>query len=209
MTTGNSEDNPLVKNKALIKMAVMVLPVLAMVLLIGVNVYNQSTGTYWRVPVTGYDPRDLLRGHYITFRYDWDIDNSHKVRGESALCLSAASEGETFNPKAVLHSRPKAMESCSSYIIGEVTGSRFRIGAGAKRNGDLTRFYIPEQHARMLDRMIRGWGADADKYDFSIALRVNGMGNAFIDDMFIDDVPIKDWLMEYEQKQKQENEQKN
>ncbi|WP_435416694.1 GDYXXLXY domain-containing protein [Parerythrobacter aurantius] len=28
-------------------------------------------GTDWEVPVQGYDPRDLLRGHYIQFEYDW------------------------------------------------------------------------------------------------------------------------------------------
>jgi hypothetical protein len=28
-------------------------------------------GTDWLVPVTGYDPRDLLRGHYVQFRYAW------------------------------------------------------------------------------------------------------------------------------------------
>ena len=28
-------------------------------------------GTDWLVPVQGYDPRDLLRGHYVEFRYAW------------------------------------------------------------------------------------------------------------------------------------------
>lgn len=28
-------------------------------------------GTDWLVPVEGYDPRDLLRGHYVQFRYAW------------------------------------------------------------------------------------------------------------------------------------------
>lgn len=28
-------------------------------------------GSDWLVPVEGYDPRDLLRGHYVQFRYVW------------------------------------------------------------------------------------------------------------------------------------------
>ncbi|MEL6708176.1 MAG: GDYXXLXY domain-containing protein [Pseudomonadota bacterium] len=28
-------------------------------------------GTDWEVPIQGYDPRDLLRGHYVEFNYDW------------------------------------------------------------------------------------------------------------------------------------------
>ena len=30
-------------------------------------------GTDWEVPIQGSDPRDLLRGHYVEFRYDWPI----------------------------------------------------------------------------------------------------------------------------------------
>jgi hypothetical protein len=39
-----------------------------------------ATATPWAIPITGYDPRDPLRGHYIQFRYDW------KVVGEAGLC---------------------------------------------------------------------------------------------------------------------------
>lgn len=28
-------------------------------------------GTDWEVPVQGFDPRDLLRGHYVQFNYEW------------------------------------------------------------------------------------------------------------------------------------------
>jgi hypothetical protein len=29
------------------------------------------SGTEWEVPIRGYDPRDVLRGHYVEFSYDW------------------------------------------------------------------------------------------------------------------------------------------
>ena len=32
---------------------------------ISANTYRQ--GTEWEVPIQGYDPRDLLRGHYVEF----------------------------------------------------------------------------------------------------------------------------------------------
>jgi hypothetical protein len=28
-------------------------------------------GEEWLIPVEGYDPRDLLRGHYVQYQYDW------------------------------------------------------------------------------------------------------------------------------------------
>lgn len=30
-------------------------------------------GTDWEVDIQGYDPRDLLRGHYVEFTYDWPM----------------------------------------------------------------------------------------------------------------------------------------
>lgn len=32
---------------------------------------HYRTGTEWEVPIEGYDPRDVLRGHYVEFTYDW------------------------------------------------------------------------------------------------------------------------------------------
>lgn len=37
-------------------------------------------GQEWLIPIQGYDPRDLLRGHYITYRYDWPVAASPDQR---------------------------------------------------------------------------------------------------------------------------------
>lgn len=34
--------------------------------------FQQATGIEIRVAVTGYDPRDLLSGHYIQYTIDWE-----------------------------------------------------------------------------------------------------------------------------------------
>lgn len=44
-------------------------------------------GTEWDVPVQGYDPRDVLRGHYVEFRYDWP-QLAHDDLYGSDLCLA-------------------------------------------------------------------------------------------------------------------------
>ncbi|WP_176594291.1 GDYXXLXY domain-containing protein [Sphingobium sp. EM0848] len=33
-------------------------------------------GQEWLIPIKGYDPRDLLRGHYVQYRYDWPVDRA-------------------------------------------------------------------------------------------------------------------------------------
>lgn len=40
-------------------------------------------GQEWLVPVEGYDPRDLLRGHYIQYRYDWPLQAAPSDSGDS------------------------------------------------------------------------------------------------------------------------------
>ncbi|RXZ64314.1 GDYXXLXY domain-containing protein [Pelagerythrobacter rhizovicinus] len=46
-------------------------------------------GTEWLVPIGGYDPRDLLRGHYVIYTYDWPglEGGSVDLAGEPVLCL--------------------------------------------------------------------------------------------------------------------------
>lgn len=33
---------------------------------------QKDSGIEVRIPITGYDPRDLLSGHYIQYKIDWD-----------------------------------------------------------------------------------------------------------------------------------------
>jgi len=52
-------------------------------------------GTEWLVPIGGYDPRDLLRGHYVIYTYDWPglEGGAADLMGEPVLCL----EGQAPN----------------------------------------------------------------------------------------------------------------
>ncbi|KUO57752.1 MAG: hypothetical protein APF78_09615 [Sphingomonadales bacterium BRH_c3] len=51
--------------------AALALPVAGLAALWGWSDYKSRQGTDWDVPVAGYDPRDLLRGHYVEFTYEW------------------------------------------------------------------------------------------------------------------------------------------
>lgn len=60
---------------------------------LAVGIVVQETGergaTEWRIPVTGYDPRDPLRGRFITFRYAWTVSGPARLcrDGDCLLCL--------------------------------------------------------------------------------------------------------------------------
>ena len=52
-----------------LKILALVLPVLVPLLLTGKIVYERSTAPVYLVRIEGYDPRDMLYGHYLRFRF--------------------------------------------------------------------------------------------------------------------------------------------
>lgn len=48
-------------------------------------------GQEWLIPIRGYDPRDLLRGHYVQYQYDWPVDApSPGERGSDGVPFNAS-----------------------------------------------------------------------------------------------------------------------
>ena len=70
-----------------LRIAAAVLPVLGLAALWGQSHLAFRQGTDWDVPITGYDPRDLLRGHYVEFEYDWPGYGRVASGSAQALCL--------------------------------------------------------------------------------------------------------------------------
>ena len=51
----------------------LLLPIFGLALIWLLTERQSHQGTEWDVPIAGYDPRDLLRGHYVQFQYDWPM----------------------------------------------------------------------------------------------------------------------------------------
>lgn len=74
-------------NRALLQIAALAIP-LAGLGGLWISADRQSRqGTEWDVPIQGYDPRDLLQGHYVQFQYDWPGPEAESGRAWSRLCL--------------------------------------------------------------------------------------------------------------------------
>lgn len=112
-------------------------------------------GEDWLIPVEGYDPRDLLRGHFIQYRYDWpvekraaadpddgadDFDPSH----EQALCIMGAAP----NVERVDRLDSGAKQRCA--IIARATAGTRREVRGLDR-GIL---YTSQARARALEKKL-------------------------------------------------------
>lgn len=58
------------KNKLLL--FILLIPVICLFVWNCFLWYDKDSGTEITVRITGYDPRDLLSGHYISYRIDWN-----------------------------------------------------------------------------------------------------------------------------------------
>ena len=144
-----------------------------------------SSGEKLDLPIRGYDPRDILAGHYLAVQVDFDSfpseckveeDKERRYRNdnygkEAFFCADAG--------KIVLE---KPQEKCKVFIKGECGYNHFR-------NDTLTRFYISESSAPVLERAIRD-GSNKPV----MRLSVTKDGRAFPVDLLLDGVPYKEWL---------------
>lgn len=72
--------------------AALLLPLAASAVIWGTTRHQAQRGEEWLVPIVGYDPRDLLRGHFVQYRYDWPVDEDQRRQGgdpahASRLCI--------------------------------------------------------------------------------------------------------------------------
>lgn len=59
-----------------LKIIALLLPILIPSLWAAKIGYDRASAPIYKVAIDGYDPRDLLYGHYLMFRYD--VENSRK-----------------------------------------------------------------------------------------------------------------------------------
>nr|CAA6824676.1 MAG: Unknown protein [uncultured Thiotrichaceae bacterium] len=139
--------------------------------------YQQRvTGSTVILPIEGFDPRDLLSGHYLIYQIDYGItENNNCPTSDIAanLCLS---------PERRIYPIDELPESCTQFMRGNCnTNAQFISG--------LERFYIPQQYAEVLDEKVRNRQG-------KLVISVDQTGNAGITDLHIDDQPWKEFIAE-------------
>ena len=82
---------------ALAAAASLALPLLALAAMVADAEWGSRSGTVIRVPITGYDPRDPLRGHYLRYRFAWNWQGAPDEQAD-ALCVLAAGDNPQVRP---------------------------------------------------------------------------------------------------------------
>lgn len=177
------------------------LPLVVLGVSVGQNIHNRETGILWKISISlyNYSQQDFIRGHYITYRYDWNWSKQENAVGngkDDMLCLNSQNTDNYKDP--VVYSIPASKftdpSQCESFIKGALLqDKKFRIGTSVG-NG-LQRFYIPEKHAKTVNNLHRRKRNNpTENPEFSITLRVNNKGMAFIENLYIDDISFDDWI---------------
>ncbi|MBF0109967.1 MAG: GDYXXLXY domain-containing protein [Magnetococcales bacterium] len=151
----------------------LLLPILTLGGLILHKLQVLDQGRQVRFPIEGFDPRDLLSGHYLVYRIDYGVlvcpeedtavmpDGPRDQEVPAVLCLE---------PSPSFHYGRLVAQDCRLKIVGSCRGRDFHAG--------IERFYIPEEHARSLDQAVRERKGE-------LILRVNDAGVAVVEDLLI------------------------
>lgn len=155
------------------------LPLAVMAGWIGYHVFVVIHGSSVELKIRGYDPRDLLAGHYLQFQIDFEREMCGADDNNRRVCVCFA------DPEAVPATigwtgdcvdRPI---ECGSYIAGYCRGRRL--------DTSLERFYIPDTSASKLQVV---------PSDASIVVSLDGRGSGVVTEMKISGQPLQDWLQQ-------------
>jgi uncharacterized membrane-anchored protein len=153
----------------------LLLPLVALVLLIVRAELVLKQGKRWTVAIGGYDPRDLIRGHYLQYRVRWKKDpNSTEActdrDGDCYLCLRRESGDPGSRPEPLVQwVRGSEKQDCDS-----------AFSVAAEEN--LHKYFIPEDKGAVLERAIR-------EKEASLVLAVSATGEVVIKDLLLNDEP--------------------
>lgn len=176
------------------------LPVCVLTLSWGRMEYLLQIKEKYVVPIVGYDPRDLLSGHYIQYRIEWNydqekleefkkefMDNSSKLNSymvPAYLCM-IKKESELFFYPMLL----KKSQGCLEVIKGEFTNFKSFPSSGFGFNVTRMRYYVPEKYGRLLEEALT-------KNNAQVSFVVSDNNEILVSDLRLNGRPWKDVIAE-------------
>ncbi|AXR61257.1 GDYXXLXY domain-containing protein [Leptospira mayottensis] len=148
--------------------------------------FSKSSGNELILPITGYDPRDLLAGHYLRYDILYQSDsicqnlnrnsyNKSDSNQRHCVCyphFGKIKEGEGAFIKDCNPDILKDKKACRLHLRGTCQYGRFKIGN--------ERFYVNEEKAMEYETRLR-------KENVHIRLKVDSEGTAITDSLIWED----------------------
>lgn len=148
------------KAAALLVIAALALPLVALAAMIGQQEWLRSHVTVLNVAVRGVDPRDLLRGHYLTAGFAWNWESRPGTDGRTvagALCVIGIDSRQQASVRFVPDSAEDqtTLRTCKLIIPGSLWGSDGFVPATIHATNGSLKLFVPEVRAGELERLIR------------------------------------------------------
>ncbi len=169
--------------------AALALPIAVLAAMVGDAEHRIANAQVVRVAIRGYDPRDMLRGHYLVYRFDWNAEITFVGRTER-LCVVAAPADAPARVRPLAADGAEASTAGCALVLkgwGEVLPEARRIQLDERRlqftpaGVASGRLYVPERHARELERLLA-----SGKVQLTIDLAVMETGRASVKAWHID-----------------------
>ena len=184
------------KNKRIIISVFVLLSVIQLIVPLRMILSSERVldeGVRYRFRMVPIDPSDPFRGRYITLRYR---DNSVKVsdgeqwkRGEEVFAVLSTHKDGYAIVKSISRIRPQDNED---YITAKIRYVKNRDEHSVVLNFPFTRYYMEEFKAPKAEKAYRKLVRNANTYALVSVQR----GEAVIEDVLLDGVPIADKLNE-------------
>jgi uncharacterized membrane-anchored protein len=153
------------------------------------------TGSSVRFRIQPVDPVDAFRGRYVAIRFTMDhapVDEDFDSRAGAHLFVPIETDGEGFAVFGKADVKPPASRPYLRLRSGAIT-----VDDDGTRQVWVTmpfqRFYLDEDLAPDAERAV--WGGPRGEREASVSVRIRG-GVGVIEELYIDDVPIHEWLAE-------------
>ena len=147
------------------------IPVVCVALLMVRGEVRSAGATKFLVPITGYDPRDLLHGQYIRFRFEFRQDDSvASCEGpDCCLCLQGA---EMTSPRVTRVGCQDTSLACDAIVSGT-------------RAHDAQRYLVPEHAGILLEDALRDRAA-------SVEMQCSPDGSFALGELYLDGRPWRE-----------------
>lgn len=179
------------------------LPIAGILGLIAHTEYHLKQGETFLVEITGYDPRDMLKGHYLNFQFKWryDLEKTRRFAKvhprqwsqEDYLCvIGKGNDYKTYPVKLesagecqfVIKGQFYASGQHHNYdqkLVDEFGEDEFTFRTGVEE------FYVPEEHAKTLEALLR------EKKSF-MEIQLNHQNRPMLKELYIDNKPWRTWI---------------
>lgn len=157
----------------------VVVPILVLVLWVAKLQLGATTGAEVTLSITGYDPRDLLAGHYLRYRVSYDLETlcAKASKEPTCVCLEYSSDAQRHQATWAGSCEELSSKSCGPlFLRGVCDESRFVAG--------IERYYIPEAYSEVL-ATVPG--------DASIRVKLDGDGSSQVTAMYVGAERVEDY----------------